>query len=160
MKEKLATLVLIACALFLGLNICVSLYHHMFVIPQMLIPGAFFYFYDDVINIINDLWQKLYFWIPLNGLILLTLILSTIFNWSNPKRKKLVLAALGIYLYTAVVSIYFEYQWGMLAAIRSNTEFLSQTRQWLMLSWHRPVLQIICEVILLIAISKPKVKAA
>ena len=154
MKNKLVTPILIACALFLGLNTGAGLYQHLFDIPKMFASPAAMTFASN-----NDVGQAQYFWIPLHILVLVTLILSAVLNWSNPKRKKLVLTALGIYLYISVVSIWFAYKLTVFAAMPDTAEFYSQTKQWLALSWHRPILQIICEVILLIAISKPKIDA-
>jgi hypothetical protein len=152
MREKLATFVLIACALFLGFNTGAGLYQHMFDIPKMLSSPAAMTFASN-----NDAGQAQYFWIPLHALILVTLILSAIFNWNNPGRKKLVLTALGIYLYIAVVSIYFAYKLTVFATMPDAPEFYRETRQWIALSWHRPLLQVIAEVLLLLAISKSRV---
>lgn len=151
MKDKLATPVLIACALFLGFNTGAGIFGHIFTIPKMLASPA-----AMIAESVNDAGQAQYFWIPLHILVFVTLILSTIFNWSNPKRKKLVLIVLGIYLYISVVSIWFAYKLTLFPAMPDDAEFHRQTKQWLILSWHRVVLQIIGIVLLLIALSKPK----
>lgn len=152
MRTKFATSVLIACALFLGLNTGAGLYQHMFDIPKMLGSPAAMAFAGN-----NDAGQAQYFWIPLHALILTTLVLAAILNWRDPNRKTLLLVALGIYLYISLVSIYFAYRLTVFAAMPDTPEFHQQTRQWLTLSWHRPILQIICEVILLVALSRPKI---
>lgn len=150
MKEKLATPVLIACAVFLGLNTGAGLYQHMFDIPRMLSSPSAMTLASN-----NDVGQAQYFWIPLHALIFVTMILSTVLNWSNARKRKLLLVALGIYLYIAVVSIYFAYKLTVFAAMPDTAEFYQQTKQWIVLSWHRPMLQIACEVILFIALSRP-----
>ena len=134
------------------MNTGAGLYQHLFDIPKMFAAPAAMTLASN-----NEVEQAQYFWIPLHILVLVTLILSAIFNWSNPNRRKFVLTALGIYLYISVVSIYFAHRLTVFAAMSDTAEFHSQTKQWLALLWHRPILQVICEVILLIGISKPKI---
>lgn len=60
MKNKLVTPVLIACALFLGLNTGAGLYQHLFDIPKMKSSPAAMTLASN-----NDVGQARYFWIPL-----------------------------------------------------------------------------------------------
>lgn len=150
MKNKLATPVLIACALFFGINAGTGIYEHLFGIPEMLkSPAAL------IAVTSNDLGQAQKFWIPLHGLILLTLVMSLIFNWKNTSRKKLVLYALIGYLYISVVSIYFAKTLFTFSKLPDSADFYQQTQQWILLSWHRPILMLLLTVLLLIALSRP-----
>jgi hypothetical protein len=153
MKNKLATPVLIACALFFGMNVGTGLYEHMFGIPQMLrSPTAMV----EANN--NNLGQAQRYWIPLHGLILITLISSLIFNWKNPGRKKLLLWTFIGYVYISIVSIFFAKELFAFKDLPDGPEFYRRTKQWIALSWHRPILMLFLELLLLIAISRPALK--
>ncbi len=102
MKNKLATPVLIACALFIGMDAGALLYDHMFGIPEFFkSPAAF------IGEMNNDLGKAPKFWLPLYVLMFITLVSSLIFNWKNQGRKKLLLWVFIGYIYNSAVSIYF-----------------------------------------------------
>ena len=150
MKTKLATPVLIACTLFMTIVAGVGIYEHMFGIPRMLsTPTALI----EMSNASQGQPEK--FWIPLHALSLLTLILSMTFNWRNPDRKKLILAVFIGYIYISVVSIFFARELFAFKELTDTTEFNRQTKQWILLSWHRPIIGLISVVLSMIAISKP-----
>ena len=150
MKTKLATPVLIACTLFMTIVAGVGIYEHMFGIPRMLsTPTALI----EMSNASQGQPEK--FWIPLHALSLLTLILSMTFNWRNPNRKKLILAVFIGYIYISVVSIFFARELFAFKELTDITEFNRQTKQWILLSWHRPIIGLISVVLSMIAISKP-----
>jgi len=151
MKEKLATPVLIACVLFLGFITGTGIYQHLFWIPEMFASPT-------------SLAERLsgegtesgqLFWIPLHALTFITMLLSLIFNWKIERRRKLVLFSFIGYSYISLISIYFAWQLYVLANMTNPTEFQDSTRQWLILSWHRPILQAVIELLLLVAISRP-----
>jgi hypothetical protein len=149
MKRKLATPTLIACVLFLGFLTGVGIFQHMFWIPEMFeSPTAL----ANNLNSEPDAPQK--FWIPLHALTFLTMVASVIFNWKIKNRKKLVLYAFIAYMYISLISIYFANELFSFQEIHNTAEFVERTNQWLTLSWHRPILMVGIEVVLLIAISK------
>ncbi|MBL0741443.1 hypothetical protein [Chryseolinea lacunae] len=149
MKAKLATPLLIACALFLAIGNGTGLYEHMFAIPAMLSSP------DALHNVINsNQGQPTRFWIPLHALILITLILSLIFNWKDPNRKRLVLMVSISYLYISIVSIFFAKQLFAFEDIADVQEFARQTSRWIALSWHRPMMGLASVVLLMVAISR------
>jgi hypothetical protein len=153
MKAKLATPILIACALFMTITAGTGLFEHLFGIPKMLSsPSAMETVYA------NNSDQPVRFWIPLHGAILITLILSLVFNWRNPDRKKFVLLTFLLYVYISVVSIWFANQLFQFRALDDTAEFYQRTKQWIILSWHRPIIGVISAVLLMVAISKPGAK--
>ena len=150
MKNSAATSALIACSLFLAMTVGTSFYEHMFGIPQMLKSPA-------ALNntFANDLGQAQTYWIPLHALIFSSLVLSLIFNWKNSTRKRWLVYSFISYLYISIISIYFAKELFSFQDLPDNLEFYQRTNQWIMLSWHRPVLMLILELFLLIALSKP-----
>ena len=150
MKAKFATPVLIACTLFLSITSGTGLYEHMFGIPKMLSSTAAL---TEANN--NAMGQAQIFWIPLHGMIMATLILSLILNWKNPSRKKLILIVFISYIYISVISIFFARQLFTFKELADGPEFYHQTKQWLLLSWHRPIIGLTSVVLLMVAISKP-----
>lgn len=153
MKNKLATPVLIACIFFVGISASAGLYEHLFGIPEMLKSPS-----NMELKSNNNLGQATMFWIPTHILILVTVVLSLIFNWKILARKKLILSAFIFYLYISIVSIYFANRLVVFKSMADNADFQQQASQWLMLSWHRPVLMFIIEVLLLVALSRPLLK--
>ncbi len=151
MKKKLATYFLIACVLFLGFSTGTGIYQHLFWIPAMFESPALLA--KNLSGEGADSGQL--FWIPLHVLSFVTMLLSLIFNWKNGKRRRLVLVAFVGYFYISLISIYFASQLYVLKETPNLAEFQNQTRQWLMLSWHRPILQAVIELLLLVAISRP-----
>ena len=153
MKTKLATPILIACALFMGITSGTGLFEHLFGIPKMLSsPAAMEATFTSNSN------QPGIFWIPLHGAILTTLILSLVLNWKSPDRKKLVLITFVLYMYVSVVSIWFATQLFEFRELGDTAEFHQRTRQWMILSWHRAIIGIVSAVLLMVAISKPGIK--
>lgn len=150
MKEKLVDPILIACIIFIGISASAGLYEHLFGIPEMLQSPA-----NMISKSNNNSGQATKFWIPVHLLILITLVLSLILNWKIVSRKKIVLYSFTGYMYITVVSIYFAKKLGVFKTMTDNSDFQEQTNQWLTLSWHRPVLMILIEVLLLIALSRP-----
>jgi hypothetical protein len=149
MKTKFATPVLIACALFLAIGNGTGLYEHMFGIPAMLSSPESL---NTATN--SDSGQPTRFWIPLHGLIFLTLILSLVFNWKNSNRKKLVLTVFLSYIYISIVSIFFAQQLFAFKEITDLHEFADRTTTWLALSWHRPLMGLASVILLMVAISR------
>ncbi|MNE80646.1 hypothetical protein D3C80_1772350 [compost metagenome] len=88
-------------------------------------------------------------------MILITLILSMVFNWKNPDRKKLVLAVFISYIYISIISIVFAKVLFTFVDINDANEFARQTHRWILLSWHRPIVGLVSAVLLMIAISRP-----
>ncbi len=150
MKTKLATPALIACTLFLAIVSGTGLYEHLFGIPQMLRSPATL---SETSN--NDLGQASKFWIPLHISVLITMISSLVFNWRNPGKKKWILAVFIGYIYTSVVSIFFARELFSFSELTDAAEFSRQTGNWILLSWHRPLIGLTSVVLLMIAISKP-----
>lgn len=150
MKTKLTTPILIACIIFLSISASAGLYEHLFGIPEMLKSPS-----TMITKSNNNLGQAIKFWIPVHLLILLTLVLSLIFNWKIPSRKKLVLSAFICYMYITVISIFFAKKLEIFKNITDNIDFQQQTSLWITVSWHRPILMIIIEILLLIALSRP-----
>ena len=152
MKNKLATPILIACALLLAIVNGVGLFAHMFEIPKMLSSA------EALASVLNsDTGQPQKFWMPLHGMILLTLILSLVFNWKNRGRKKLVLIVFACYIYISVVSIFFAKELFAFQEITDAAEFTRQTSQWILLSWHRPIIGLAIAWLLMVAISRPSI---
>jgi hypothetical protein len=150
MKAKFVTPVLIACTLFLSITNGTGLYEHMFGIPKMLSSPAALIEANN-----NAMGQPQKFWIPLHVMIMATLILSLILNWKSPSRKKLVRIVFISYIYISVISIFFARELFTFNELADGTEFYRQTRQWILLSWHRPIIGLAGVVLLMIAISKP-----
>lgn len=155
MKAKLATPVLIACAMLLTIGNGTGIYEHLFGIPKMLSsPIA----YMETTN--SDMGQPQKFWIPLHAMILLTLILSLVFNWKNKRRKYLILATFISYIYISIVSIFFARELFAFKEITDPAVFSEQTSRWILLSWHRPIIGLASVVLLMIAISRPATSKA
>jgi hypothetical protein len=150
MKNKLATPFLIACAILMAMVNGTGVYQHMFDIPKMLSSSIAF---AEALN--NNMGQPQKFWIPLHGMIFITLVLSLIFNWKNPARKKLVLTVFLGYLYISVISIPFAQQLFAFQEITDASEFTRRTNLWILLSWHRVIIGLASVVLLMIAISRP-----
>lgn len=150
MRTKYATPVLIACTLFMTIVAGTGTYEHLFGIPKMLSSPAAF---AEATN--NTQGQPTRFWIPLHVLSLLTLIGSLVLNWKNPGRKKLILGVFIGYVYISVVSIFFARQLLAFGQITDAAEFSQQTKQWLLLSWHRPLIGLISSIALMTSISRP-----
>lgn len=155
MKTKLATPALIVCALLLAIGNGTGVYEHLFGIPKMLSSVTTLH---ETINSTTGQPQK--FWIPLHAMILVTLILSMIFNWKNPDRKKLVLAVFISYVYISIVSIVFAKVLFTFVDINDASEFARQTHRWIILSWHRPIVGLVSAVLLMIAISRPSLTSS
>ncbi|KAF2340402.1 hypothetical protein [Flavobacterium tistrianum] len=150
MKTKLINPILIACIIFLGISASAGLYEHLFGIPEMLkSPSAM------TAKSNNSLGQAMKFWIPLHFLILLTIVPSLIFNWKIPTRKKLVLSAFVCYMYITIISIFFARKLETFKNMADNIDFQKQTSLWIAVSWHRPILMVAIEALLLIALSRP-----
>jgi hypothetical protein len=64
------------------------------------------------------------------------------------------------YIYINLISIYFARQLGVFIKLPDTPEFHKQTSQWLTMSWHRPLLMLFIEVLLLIALSRPALRMA
>jgi hypothetical protein len=157
MKNKLSTSFLIACALFFGINCGASLYQHIFGIPAMLQSPAVL---APGVEALGK--QAPIFWVPNHLLMLVTLIVSLILNWKNPRRKALVLTAFIIYIYISAISGWFVKDLFALTKMADTPAYHEHAQRWLLLSWHRVVLTFVVEVLLLHAISRPvgKVQAA
>lgn len=153
MRTKLATPVLIACALFMAMTAGTGLFEHLFGIPKMLSsPSAMAFVLE------SNARQPVIFWIPLHAAAFSTLILSLVFNWRNPARKKWILITFVLYVYISLVSIWFATQLMAFRELTDAAEFSRRTQQWITLSWHRPIIGVISAVILLIAISKAELE--
>lgn len=150
MKTKLTNPILIACIIFLSISAAAGLYEHLFGIPEMLKSPS-----TMIINSNNDLGQAVKFWIPNHLLILITLVISLIFNWKIPTRKKLVLSAFISYMYITIISIFFAKKLEIFKTMVDNIDFQKQTSLWITVSWHRPILMILIEMLLLVALSRP-----
>jgi hypothetical protein len=150
MKTKLTNPILIASIVFLSISASAGLYEHLFGIPEMLNSPS-----TMITKSNNDLGQAAKFWIPVHFLILITLVMSLIFNWKSPIRKKLVLSAFICYMYITVISIFFAKKLEVFKTMSDNIDFQQQTSLWLQVSWHRPVLMIVIELLMLIALSRP-----
>jgi hypothetical protein len=150
MKTKLTNPILIACIIFLSISASTGLYEHLFGIPEMLKSPS-----TMITKSNNNLGQATKFWIPVHLLILLTIVLSLIFNWKIPTRKKLVLSAFIGYMYITVISIFFAKKLEIFKNMTDNIDFQQQTSLWITVSWHRPILMITIEILLLIALSRP-----
>lgn len=149
MKNNLATDLLIACVLFLGFLTGVGIFQHLFWLPEM--------FSSPLIltqKLTGEGKEPQIFWIPLHALTFITLIGSLLLNQKITTRKRLVYLAFGGYIYISLVSIVFAKVLFMLKDITDPALFAQKTHQWIILSWHRPILMAVIEVLLLIAISK------
>jgi hypothetical protein len=58
------------------------------------------------------------------------------------------------YFYISLISIYFARELFAVREIQDLSEFSRQTGQWLLFSWHRPILMTFIEIFLLIALSR------
>ena len=150
MKAKFRNPILIACIIFLSISGAAGLYEHLFGIPEMLQSPS-----TMVTKNNNALGQAIKFWIPTHLLILITIVLSLILHWKIPSRKKLVLSAFICYTYITVISIFFAKKLEVFKAMTDNIDFQQQTNLWLTVSWHRPILMILIELFLLVALSRP-----
>jgi hypothetical protein len=152
MKPAISTAILMASALILGLG--PGIYEHLFRIPKMLSSPAAMAF-----DFSHSSGQAQIFWIPLHLLILFSLSFSLYLNWRNPGRKAFVLWALILYLYVDLISIWFTRELLALAQLTDGPEFHSRASLWLILSWHRPLLLLVCQILLFKAITKPALKS-
>ncbi|AFD06835.1 hypothetical protein [Solitalea canadensis] len=150
MKTKLATPILIVCALLLAIGNGTGVYEHLFGLPKMLSTVTSL---NETIHSTTSQPQK--FWIPLHAMIFITLILSMVMNWKNEGRKKLILTVFISYLYISIVSIVFAKMLFTFPDITDAGEFAKQTHRWILLSWHRPLIGLAGAILLMIAISRP-----
>ncbi|HEY0055752.1 MAG TPA: hypothetical protein VGB63_10380 [Pedobacter sp.] len=149
MKRKLATPALIVCTLTLGFVTGVGIFQHLFWIPDMFNSVEAL---NKALGGIPDEPRK--FWIPLHALTFISMLCALISNWKIEARRRLVLISFIGYLYISIVSAWFASQLFQFKELSNAAEFTDRTSTWLTLSWHRPLLMTIIEVLLLVTISK------
>ena len=153
MKNKFSTTILIISALVFGMILGASVYEHMFGIPKMLQSQA------SLIQILEHNTNPApTFWIPLHGILLVSLIAGLVLNWKVPERKTRLLYVLGIYLFVSTISIFFAKELFALPKISDSREFEQRTSLWLSLSWCRPILFFFSQIALLTALTKTSSK--
>lgn len=99
----MSTLVLIAASLLLSAATGIGLYRHCVVIPSWFRePPASF-------ASINQYGKsEARFWVPLQAITMLALVVSLLIHWHEPARRALIVAAFACYLIVAAVTaVYF-----------------------------------------------------
>ena len=100
------------------------------------------------------------FWMTVHPLVILSLITSTVINWRQPARRRLILLTFGAYILVIIVtSIYFLPELIAFADSPNSTispaEWLARGNRWQYLSWIRGAVMFACIVPLLFALIKP-----
>jgi hypothetical protein len=100
------------------------------------------------------------FWMIIHPLLIISLVVALVLNWTSPARRKLI--ALSLALYVIVLLISFFYFVPELVLFRNSpqstvpaTEWLARGRRWQRLSWLRGAVMYLAYVPLLFALTKP-----
>ena len=103
------------------------------------------------------------FWIPVHIAITVFLVGALITNWGASQRRTLILVALASYIVMRVWSaFYFIPEMLRFQQIPVESEatqqLLSRANRWTRLSWFREPLDLITQVCLLVALSRPLIR--
>jgi hypothetical protein len=100
------------------------------------------------------------FWAVIHPLLIISLVVALVSNWTSPVRRKLI--GLSFTVYVVVLLISFFYFVPELVLFRNSpqstvpaAEWLVRGRRWLRLSWLRGVVVYLAYVPLLFALTKP-----
>lgn len=153
-KLTMGTIILMIATFVFIFGIATGIYEHAFVMPAWFksAPQSF-----ALISEHDSIGKK--FWIPLQILTLLSLVLALIFNWGNPTRRMLLIIPLVVYVFVATVSgAYFAPKilaWGKMDTAEAFSQALTdQSQHWLTLSWGlREMPGAIASIIMLIALT-------
>jgi hypothetical protein len=146
-----STNVLTIAALAFGMITGVGIYEHLFGLPDMLKS-------QEALNAAMQKNPRVpFFWIPLHAIVFISLIIGLILNWKNNHRKRLLIFVFGAYFFVSLVSIYFARELFEFTTMNvSPAEFTNRTTNWIMMSWFRPIIYFISQILLLVALARPQ----
>jgi uncharacterized membrane protein len=154
--RKLGTLALMVSIILWGTLLGGIIYSHLVFFPKYL---------SDLPNsavLVNGVYgvNETVFWLIIHPLLIISLIVTLVFNWASSSRRKLIAISLLVYAITIVVTqVYFVPELVLFAHSPESTvapaEWLSRGRRWQSLSWLRAVIMYAAYVPLLFALSKP-----
>ncbi|MEP6627346.1 MAG: hypothetical protein ABJA32_05145 [Ginsengibacter sp.] len=140
----------------MGAMAVISMYEALFLMPKYFSnpPLTFALWREN-----SEVTSKV-FWTPLQIGVLVTLIVSMIFNWKYPKRRQRLIAVMSIYLAVWAVSLaYFVPHVKEFIAMPSSTvitdDICKTINTWRSLTWFRQVALLGCYIGMLIALAIP-----
>ncbi|MDQ2976334.1 MAG: hypothetical protein M3R69_13130 [Acidobacteriota bacterium] len=156
MTRKLGTLLLMLSIILWGTLLGGIAYSHLVFFPK---------YFSDLPNsavLVNGPYglNDTIFWLTIHPLLIISLIVTLVFNWTSSWRRKLVAISLVIYVIVLIVSqVYFVPELVLFKHSPESTlsaaEWLARGRRWQRLSWLRGVITYAAYLPLLFALTKP-----
>jgi len=147
------TLVLIATSFLLSSVTGIGLYQHCVVIPAWFRePPASF-------ASINQYGKsEVRFWVPLQAITMIALVVSLLMHWREPARRALIVAACACYLVVAAVTaVYFAPRiiaWSKMNPDgAASRELRAASHRWVLWSWIRQGILVVGDLLLLRALA-------
>jgi hypothetical protein len=129
------------------------------VYSNAILMPAFLGHLPDSASVVNGPYgiNEAAFWMTIHPVVILLTLLSLIFNWRVPARRKLIASSLAVYVLVIVVTaIYFIPELITFAAgSQSNippAELAARASRWRLLSWIRAVVMFAIFVPMLLAL--------
>jgi Domain of unknown function (DUF1772) len=154
--RKLGTLALMVSIILWGTLLGGIIYSHLVFFPKYLsdLPNS-----AVLVNGVYGMNESTFWWI-IHPLLIISLIVTLVFNWVSSSRRKFIAITLIVYAIVLVVTqIYFVPELILFEhspeSTISGAEWLARGRRWQKLSWLRAVIMYAAYVPLLFALSKP-----
>jgi hypothetical protein len=155
MTRKLGTLLLMLSIILWGTLLGGIAYSHLVFFPK---------YFSDLPNLavlVNGPYglNDAIFWLTIHPLLIISLIVSLVFNWASAWRRKLIAISLVVYVIVLIVSqVYFVPELVLFKHSPESTlpaaDWLARGRRWQRLSWLRGVITYAAYVPLLFALTK------
>jgi hypothetical protein len=155
--HRLGTLLLMLLIILWGILLGGIVYSHLVLFPVYLsdLPNS-----AVLVNgpyALNDSR----FWLLIHPLLIITLIVTLVFNWPSKWRRKLIAITVVVYAITLIITqIYFVPELILFKHSPESTltaaDWLARGRRWERLSWLRGIIMIAAYVPLLFALTKSR----
>jgi len=148
------TAALIPTCLLFGVATGVGIYQHVVHIPRWFAapPGSF-----EIVR--QSASAEARFWIPVQATLAILLIVSLVLNWKEPAGRVPLLAAfVGYVVVWIATATYFAP--GIIRFSRMTpdaswtSDHSARAQRWVVLSWSRPVVMIVANALILLALSR------